>query len=78
VFQVKPLQFILNRDFLAEPALNDQAYRNALLIARSGLWSPAWNWLQFIKRQHQGGRGGSSPNRFDLYAQLTQSEAEKT
>lgn len=86
VYQVKPLQFILNpiqleAISLAEPALNDQAYRNALLIARSGLWSPAWKWLQFIKRQHQGRMPAAAQAQIDLirlYAQLTQSEAEKT
>lgn len=86
VYQVKPLEFILNpiqleEISLAEPALNDPAYRNALLIARSGLWSPAGKWLEFIKRQHQGRMPAAAQAQVDLirlYAQLTHSEAEKT
>lgn len=45
VYQVKPLQFVLNpiqmeEISLREPALKEQAYQNALFIAQSGLWSP--------------------------------------
>lgn len=86
VYQIKPTKFVLNpiemeAISLAEPVLKDRAYRNALLIARSGLWSPAWKWLQFIKRQHQGQMPAAALAQMDLirlYAQLTQSEAEKT
>ncbi|MUL37549.1 hypothetical protein BWI75_14745 [Gloeocapsopsis sp. AAB1 = 1H9] len=59
VYQVKPANFIfdplqLEPVSIAEPALDSPDYQNALLIARSGLWTPAEKWLQFIKqRQHQ-------------------------
>jgi hypothetical protein len=89
VYQVKPSQFFLNPlqlelISLTEPALNTPAYRNALLIARSGLWSPAWKWLQFIKRQRQEKREPwSAPAQAQmdlirLHAQLTKIQAEKT
>lgn len=89
VYQVKPSEFFLNPlqlelIALTEPALNTPAYRNALLIARSGLWSPAWKWLQFIKRQRQEKRepwSAAAQAQMDLirlHAQLTKIQAEKT
>ena len=86
VYQVKPLKFVLNpikmeEISLVEPALKEQAYQNALFIARSGLWSPASKWLQFIKQQRQGRIPALAQAQMDLirlYAQFTQGEAEKT
>jgi hypothetical protein len=60
------------------------AYQKAILIARTGLWSPAWKWLQFIKKQRQLNRqpwSAAAQAQMDLirlYAQLTKSQAEKT
>ena len=89
VYQVKPAQFFLDPlqlelISLAEPALNNSAYQKAILIARTGLWSPAWKWLQFIKKQRQQNRqpwSAAAQAQMDLirlYAQLTKSQAEKT
>ena len=86
VYQVKPLKLDLNpigleEISLVEPALKEPAYQSALFIARSGLWSPASNWLQFINQQHQGQIPTTAQAQMDLirlYAQFTQSEAEKT
>jgi hypothetical protein len=89
VYQVKPAEFFLNPIqleliSLAEPALNNPAYQRAILIARTGLWSPAWKWLQFIKQQRQLNRqpwsaqAQAQMDLIELYAQLTKSQAEKT
>lgn len=89
VYQVKPSQFFLNSlqlelIALTEPALNIPAYKEAILIAQSGLWSPAWKWLQFIKQQRQENRqpwsieAQAQMDLIRLYAQLTKSQAEKT
>lgn len=87
VYQVKPAQFLLDPlqlelISLAEPALNNPAYQRAILIARTGLWSPAWKWLQFIKRQqnHQpwSAQAQAQMDLIRLYAQFTESQAEKT
>jgi len=88
VYQVKPAQFFLNPIqlepiSLAEPALNSSAYRDAILIARSGLWSPAWKWLQYIKQQQQQQRNWSAAAQAQmdliwLHAKQTQTQAEQT
>ncbi len=89
VYQVKPAQFFLDPIqleliSLAEPALNNSAYQKAILIARTGLWSPSWKWLQFIKKQQQQNRqpwSAQAQAQMDLirlHAQLTKSQAEKT
>lgn len=86
VYQVKPAQSNLNsiqleQISLLKPALNIPAYRDALLLARNGLWSPAWKWLQFIQRQHRKSWSISAQAQMDLiqlYAQFTQKQAEQT
>ncbi|MBW4638157.1 MAG: hypothetical protein KME05_07970 [Gloeocapsa sp. UFS-A4-WI-NPMV-4B04] len=89
VYQLKPAQFLLNPPqleeiSLAEPALNNSAYHKAILIARTGLWSPAWEWLQFIKKQRQQLRqpwSTAAQAQIDLirlHAQLTKSQAEES
>lgn len=89
VYQVKPAQFFLDPIqleliSLAEPALNNPTYQKAILIARTGLWSPAWKWLQFIKQQRQRNHqpwSTTAQAQLDLirlHAQLTKSQAEKT
>jgi hypothetical protein len=89
VYQVKPAQFFLDPIqleliSLAEPALNNPAYQQAILIARTGLWSPAWKWLQFIKQQRQRNHqpwsmaAQAQLDLIRLHAQLTKSQAEKT
>jgi hypothetical protein len=88
VYQVKPAQFYLNpiqleQISLVQPALNSPAYRDALFIARNGLWSPSYKWLQFIKQQRHKNQDWSAAAQAQmdlirLYAQLTQKQAEKT
>jgi hypothetical protein len=58
VYQVKSVKQFLNPIELEEivlkpPAFKNQAYEKALSIARSGLWTPAYEWLQFIKKQQK-------------------------
>lgn len=88
VYQLKPAQFLLNplqleEISLAEPALNNSAYHKAILIARTGLWSPAWEWLKFIKKQRQQLRqpwSTAAQAQMDLiclHAQLTKRQAEE-
>lgn len=65
VYQLKPANFIfdplqLEPVSIAESALDSRDYQNALLIARSGLWTPAEKWLHFIKQQRQKHQAWSS------------------
>ncbi|MDM9385329.1 hypothetical protein QUB80_32255 [Chlorogloeopsis sp. ULAP01] len=86
VYQAKPIEFILNPVQLEEvslqsPALNDSAYQNALLIARSGLWTPAWEWLQFISKKRQGKMPAAAQAQIDLirlHSQFTKTQADTT
>lgn len=89
VYQLKPAQFLLNplqleEISLAEPALNNSAYQKAILIARTGLWSPAWEWLKFIKKQRQqhhkpwSTAAQAQIDLIRLHAQLTKRQAEES
>ncbi|MEH1912035.1 hypothetical protein [Nostoc sp.] len=85
VYQVKPLKLFLKpiqleAITLNSPALKDYAYQNALSIARSGLWTPAFEWLKFIKKQRKGVLPEAAQAQMDLirlHSQLTKTQAEK-
>ncbi len=85
VYQVKPLKLFLKPIQLEEitlksPAIKDSAYQNALSIARSGLWTPAFEWLKFIKKQRQGVLPEAAQAQMDLirlHSQLTKTQAQK-
>ncbi|MHC5933466.1 hypothetical protein [Nostoc sp.] len=85
VYQVKPLKLFLKpiqleAITLNSPALKDSAYQNALSIARSGLWTPAFEWLKFIKKQRKGVLPEAAQAQMDLirlHSQLTKTQAEK-
>ncbi|PLZ07081.1 hypothetical protein [Fischerella thermalis] len=86
IYQVKPSNFVLNpiqleQISLQTPALNDAAYQDALLIAKSGLWTPAWEWLQFIQKQRRDKIPAAAQAQIDmirLHSQLTKAQADTT
>ncbi|AFZ28743.1 hypothetical protein Glo7428_0128 [Gloeocapsa sp. PCC 7428] len=88
VYQVKSANFIfdplqLEPISIAEPALDSRDYQNALLIAQSGLWTPAEKWLQFIKQQRQKRQAWSSAAQAQLdfirlHAKKAQKQANQT
>lgn len=85
VYQVKPLKLFLKpieleAITLKSPAFKDSAYQNALAIARSGLWTPAFEWLKFIKKQHKGVFPEAAQAQMDLirlHSQFTKIQADK-
>lgn len=85
VYQVKPVKLFLKpiqleAITLQSPALKDSAYQNALSIARSGLWTPAFEWLKFIKKQRKGVLPAVAQAQMDLirlHSQLTKTQADK-
>ncbi len=89
VYQVKPRSFLpdpvqLEPVSLADPALDSPVYSKALLLARNGLWSTGWEWLQSYK-QRNGGKGGnwsaSAQAQVDLvhlHAQITKTQADQS
>ena len=85
VYQVKPLKLFLKpiqleAITLQSSVLKNSAYQNALSIARSGLWTPAFEWLKFIKKQRKGVLPEAAQAQMDLirlHSQLTKTQAQK-
>lgn len=82
VYQVKPVKQFLNPIELEEillkpPALKNQAYEKALSIARSGLWTPAYEWLQSIQKQQKTipAAAQAQIDLIRLHAQLSKTQA---
>lgn len=85
VYQVKPLKLFLKpiqleAITLKSSALKDSPYQNALSIACSGLWTPAFEWLKFIQKQRKGVLPEAAQAQMDLirlHSQLTKTQAQK-
>ncbi|MGI2906241.1 hypothetical protein [Tolypothrix sp. VBCCA 56010] len=86
VYQVQPVNSFLDPIQLEEislkpPELKDSAYQDAVSIARSGLWTPAFEWLQFIKKQQKEKMPAAAQAQIDLirlHSQLTKIQADKS
>ncbi|MEL6459296.1 MAG: hypothetical protein AAFQ91_13715 [Cyanobacteria bacterium J06621_15] len=86
IYQVKPSEFVINPVKLAEITLKPQAlknkgYKDALLIARNGLWTPSYKWLQFIKKQQKGKISSEAQAQIDFireHSQLTKKLADRS
>lgn len=84
VYQVQSTNYYLNPIQLTEislksPEFQDSAYADALLIARNGLWTPAFEWLQFIQKQQKGSLPAAAQAQVDvirLHSQLTKAQAD--
>lgn len=55
IYQIKPVKFVINPISLEEitldaPAIKTQGYRDALWLAKTGLWSPAWEMMAYQKQ----------------------------
>lgn len=85
IYQVKSVNLFLTPMQLEEislqpPALKDSAYEDALLIAHSGLWTPAWEWLQSLQKQRKAAFPQAARAQMDvirLHSQLTKAQADK-
>jgi hypothetical protein len=85
VYQVKSVNLYLNPIELEEislqnPVLKDSRYKNALLISRSGLWSPAFTSLTSVKQQRKNSLPAFAQAQLDLirlHAEVTKSQADK-
>jgi hypothetical protein len=58
VYQVQPAKFFLSPVQLGEislkyPGWKDSNFQKAIAMAKSGLWTPGYDWLQSIKKQHK-------------------------
>lgn len=84
VYQIQPRSFVLNPIYLEEislepPAIDTQAYRDALMLAEHGLWSPAWKKLQsYQQRQKWSAIAQGQMDIIQLHAQVTRSQSRQT
>ncbi|MDY6936495.1 MAG: hypothetical protein SWY16_02425 [Cyanobacteriota bacterium] len=86
VYQVQPRNFLLNPIQLtsisiAEPAIDGRTYKNALLLARNGLWSPALEILETLKRENESNWTPQAQAQLDfiaLHARMTRSNADSS
>ncbi|NEP02257.1 MAG: hypothetical protein F6K58_27095 [Symploca sp. SIO2E9] len=84
VYQIQPRSFVPNPIYLEEialgqPAIDTQGYRNALMLAEHGLWSPAWKKLQ--SQQQKPDWSAAAQAQMDviqLHAQVTRSQSRQT
>ena len=82
VYQLRPRNFVPNPIVLEEisliqPALDTPTFRNALLLARHGLWSPALQLLQSSKKNNGSAAAQAQIDLIQLHAQITQSQAKQ-
>jgi hypothetical protein len=82
VYQLRPRNFVPNPIVLEEisliqPALDNPAFRNALLLARHGLWSPALQLLQSQKKNNWSPAAQAQMDVIQVHAQLTQAQAKQ-
>lgn len=83
IYQVQPRQFVpnpvqLTAVSLDDPAIDDGAYRNALRLARGGLWSPAFAAMRAFKTKAQRNWTAQAQAQLDLiafHAKVTQTQA---
>ncbi|MCJ8280841.1 MAG: hypothetical protein MJK14_13385 [Rivularia sp. ALOHA_DT_140] len=77
IYQIKTSELTINPIKLSEitlkpSALKNSGYKNALLIARNGLWTPSDKWLQFIKKQQKGKITSEAQAQIDFIRQHSQ------
>ncbi|MEB3180975.1 MAG: hypothetical protein VKL59_18370 [Nostocaceae cyanobacterium] len=83
VYQVAKVEFFLNPTqleaiSLSPPALDNSDYQDALLLARSGLWTPARKLLQTLQKQRQKPLPAAAAAQIDLirlHSDFTQNQA---
>ncbi|MBD2038053.1 hypothetical protein H6F76_24180 [Leptolyngbya sp. FACHB-321] len=85
IYQVKPRNFLpsplqLESLSLLEPAIDDHAYEQGLVLARSGLWSTGLQWLESVrsKRGRWSDAAQAQQKLIQLHAQATQTQANKS
>ena len=86
VYQVQSVQFLpnpmqLQPIFLYESAIANRTYDNALLLARSGLWSTAEQWMTSLKGKSGKAWSALAQAQLDLmqlHASVTRTQAEQS
>jgi hypothetical protein len=82
VYQIKPRPFVpdpiyLQEISLVQPAIDTPLFHKALMLARSGLWSPARQLLQSQKPKQWSANAQIQLEVIKLHAQVTESQAKQ-
>lgn len=82
VYQLKPRPFVPEPTYLQEislvqPAIDTPLFHKALMLARSGLWSPARQLLLSQKKQKWSANAQVQLDIIQLHAQVTESQAKQ-
>ncbi len=82
VYQIKPRPFVpdpiyLQEISLVQPAIDTPLFYKALMLARSGLWSPARQLLLSQKKQKWSANAQVQLDIIQLHAQVTESQAKQ-
>lgn len=82
VYQLKPRPFVpdpiyLQEISLVQPAIDTPLFHKALMLARSGLWSPARQLLLTQKKQKWSANAQVQLDIIQLHAQVTESQAKQ-
>ncbi len=85
VYQIKPVKFVINPISLEEitldaPAIKTQGYQDICRLAKTGLWSPAWEMMAYQKQnlKSRGNWTDLAQGQMDvirLHAQVSQAQA---
>ncbi|MFM7363747.1 MAG: hypothetical protein ACKO11_04430 [Cuspidothrix sp.] len=85
VYQVKPSQLVANSVYLEEinfqkSAVNEFAFQHSILLARNGLWTPAFAWLKSLEKDRKQPFSPAAQAQIDvikLYSDFTKIQADK-
>jgi hypothetical protein len=82
VYRLQPRNFVpdpiaLEEISLLSPAIDTPSFRNALVLARPGLWSPALKILQSQKSKNWSAAAQAQLDVIRLHAQITESQAKQ-
>ncbi|MTJ51189.1 hypothetical protein FJR38_00045 [Anabaena sp. UHCC 0253] len=85
VYQVQPGQLVTNSIYLEaisfrKPAVAEFGFQQSVLLARNGLWTPAFAWLQSLEKQRKQPFPWAAQAQIDvirLHSELTKIQADK-
>jgi len=86
VYQVKLSQLVVNSIYLEainfqKPAVDEFAFQQSLLLARNGLWTPAFTWLKSLEKQRKQPFSAAAQAQIDvvsLHSEFTKIQADKS
>jgi hypothetical protein len=86
VYQVKPSQLVANSIYLEainfqKSAVDQFAFQQSILLARNGLWTPAFTWLKSMEKKRKQPFSAAAQAQIDviqLHSEFTKMQADKS